>query len=234
MPAPRDPDENLVVQFRYLAMENATKSLDEGRPIFDDVEVCEIRYPGSREVKFFPSTAFSHWNEDRMTGTQTKITYAERFSRQYQQFKSKTAQTVSGTPLEYARFLTDGRRAELRAQNVYTVEMLAAIDGTELKNLGPGGRDMKNRAIEYIEKTKEASVDTRLLHELQQAQARNEVLEEDNKRLRETAGGSEFEEMSVPQLREYITVNTGKEPHGNLPRKTLVRMAVEATPNKAA
>ena len=32
-----------------------------------------------------------------------------------------------------------------RALNLYTVEQLAAIDGQELKNLGPGGRELKNQ-----------------------------------------------------------------------------------------
>ncbi len=102
----------------------------------------------------FPATAFSHWEIDPQTGEQAKVTYAERFQRQYQQFKAHATQTKSGTPLAYAPFLTEARRAELRAQNIYTVEALAAIDGQELKNLGPGGRELKNAAMEYIEEAK--------------------------------------------------------------------------------
>ena len=50
-------------------------------------------------------------------------------------------------------FLTEARRAELRAQNIYTIEALAAIDGLELKNLGMDGRDLKNKAMEYLEES---------------------------------------------------------------------------------
>mgnify|MGYP003694582783 CR=1 FL=1 len=53
-----------------------------------------------------------------------------------------------------APFLTEARKSELKGQNIYTVEALAVIEGAELKNLGPGGRDMKNQAIEYIEQGK--------------------------------------------------------------------------------
>ena len=65
----------------------------------------------------------------RTPASRSTVTYAERFARQYQQFKAQAAQTKSGTPLEYAPFLTEARRAELRALNIYTVEALAAIDG---------------------------------------------------------------------------------------------------------
>jgi hypothetical protein len=239
MPAFRDPDENLVVQFRHLPMENATRTLKEGRPIFDDVEMCEIRVPGSRDTKYFPSTTFSHWETDPLTGAQRKITYAERFPRQYQQFKARAAQTVTGTPLEFALFLTDGRRAELRAQNVYTIEALATIEGNELKNLGPGGREMKNRAMKFIEDAKARAPDSEMMAQLEAMRARNAVLEEDNKLLQSRVAGNDaaFDDMSDmtdEQLRDYIVSATGRELHGNLPRKTLQRMAAEATPKRVA
>src|SRR5262245_48526789 len=146
-----DPDDALVVTFQLKAEKNEPKSAAAGRPIYDDVEVCYIRIPGSKDVRTPFPTEISHWVTDPETGGQKPITYAERFSYQYQQFKQKQAQTISGTPLEEIKFLTDARKAELRAQNVYTVEQLATIDGNELKNLGPYGREFKNAAQLYIE-----------------------------------------------------------------------------------
>ena len=58
MPA-YDPDETLVVLFKHLAVENTQKTLAEGRPIFDEKEVCEIRAPGSKDVKVFHATEMS-------------------------------------------------------------------------------------------------------------------------------------------------------------------------------
>lgn len=226
----RDPDEVLVVLFKYQAMENPDKTLAEGRPIFDDVEVCEIRAPGCKDVKVFPSTFFSRWADDPMTGMSRKESYAERFSHQYQQFKARAVQTKTGTPLEHATFLTDARRAELRAQNVYTVEALAAIDGTELKNLGPGGRDFKNRAMEYIEEAKSSAPNKQLAAELEAIKAQNVVLQDDNAALRSARqrADHELEEMNDDQLRGYIETQTGNSPQGGVPRKVLKRMAIEA------
>jgi hypothetical protein len=235
-PAYRDPDEMLVVLFRNLAQPNRTKSLAEGRPVFDDVEVCEIRAPGMKDVKVFPANTFARWVVDRETGEQVAQSYAERFRHQYQQFKAKATQTKSGTPLEFATFLSDGRRAELRAQNVYTIEQLATIEGTELSNLGPGGREMKNNAVAYIEESRSAAPNLQMIEELAQLKARNQILEEDAARLKaeRNGGDSEFDAMTLEQLREYVTTNTGHAPHGSLNRKTLTRMALGARPDQAA
>jgi hypothetical protein len=174
-----------------------------------------------------------------MTGRQTKQTYAERFRHQYQQFKRDAAQTKTGTPLNIAPFLTDGRRAELRAQNVYTVEQLADIEGAELKNLGPGGRDMKNKAMEYIVEARSAAPNRQMLAELEALKARNAILEEDlqakkNVEAAAASGDSEFDNMSLEQLREYITAQSGQQPLGAMNRKTLIRMAQNSRPDKVA
>jgi hypothetical protein len=230
MPAYKDPDDNLVALFKYKAEKNEAKTLQAGRPIFDDVEVCEIRSPGSKDVKVFPSTALSTvWVTDPETGEQRQQSYAERFSHQYRQFKEKAAQTKSGTPLEHAPFLSAGRRAELRALNVYTVEALADIEGAELKNLGPGGRDMKNQAIAFIEASLQSAPNLQLQAELEVLRARNQVLEEDLQAAR--AATDEYAAMSDAQLRDFVVANTGGIPlQGNPNRKTLVRMAQAADP----
>jgi len=239
MAVQRDPDDVLVVLFKHLAQENPIKSLEAGRPIYDDIEVCEIRAPGSKDVKVFPATAFTRWIDDPFTGRQTKQSYAERFPHQYRQFKSHAAQTKSGTPLEHAPFLTEGKRAELRAQNVYTVEQLADIEGAELKNLGISGRELKNAAVEYIETGKSAAPSMKMMAELEALRARNAVLEEDlqAKKNRPSSVEEEFEAMSLDQLREFITTNTGQTPMGNIAnmnKKTLVRMAMDCRPEKVA
>jgi len=227
----RDPDEAVVALFKHHAIKNEAASAAAGRPMFDDIEICEIRFPGSRNLSVFPATAFSHWASDPETGEQTAITYAERFRRQYQQFKGQHAQTKQGTPLMHVPFLTEARRAELRALNIYTLEQLAGIDGIELKNLGGGGRDLKNKAMEYMAESRDNASNTMLAAELEALRARNAILEEDAKlaqakREEATPGGAaEFDDMSIEQLREFITTNSGHAPHGSIGRKTLIRMA---------
>ena len=230
----RHPDDALVATFRMMALKNEARSSAEGRPIFEDVEVVEIRVPGSRNWTPYPAAAHSHWENNPFSGEQTSRTYIERFPRQYAQFKAQLQQTKTGTPLDHAPFLSEGKRAELRAQNIYTVEQLAAIDGQELKNLGPNGRDQKNRADEYLAASRENAPATQLQAELEALRAKNMALAEDNEALKRTGGEGQFKDMDLDQIREFITTQTGQAPVGSLNRKALVRMALDARPDKAA
>jgi hypothetical protein len=228
-------DDTLVVIFKHHANPNEAKSRAAGRLICDDVEVCEIRAPASRNtVSVHPATERSHWDVDPLTGAQVEVTYAERFSRQYRQFKAQSAQTVAGTPLSHAPFLTEGRRAELRALNVYTIEALASLDGQELKNIGQGGREQKNQALEFIERTKALVPNLQLQAELDALKAQNAVLMEDLEAAKSSASEGEFKDMSLEQIREFITTSTGHAPVGTLNRKSLIRMAMAARPEKVA
>jgi hypothetical protein len=228
-------DTGVVAVFRNGTVPNRVKSAEAGRPIYDDMEVVEVRHPGSRDYGVYPATDRSHWDVDQFTGEQRVVTYAERFSKQYQQFKASMQQTKSGTPLDYLTFLTEGKRAELRAMNIYTAEALAIVDGSELKNLGPGGREMKNKTIEFLESSNETARITKLEAELELVKARNEILEEDSKLIgKDKPQPSEFDNMSDAQLREHVRSLTGVSPKGNPSRKTLIRMAQDAKGSVAA
>ena len=172
----QDPDASIVALFKNMAIKNEGASAAQNRPIFDDMEVVELRYPGSKNVGVYPALGFAQWVIDSETGEQVKQTYAERFRRQYQQFKLHATQTKTGTTLAFAPFLTEARRAELRAQNIYTVEALAAIDGAELKNLGQGGRELKNQAMAFLEEAKSGAPNSQLVAELEALRAKNQAM----------------------------------------------------------
>lgn len=232
----QDPDASVVALFKTLAVKDEGESVKQNRPVFKDVDVCELRYPGSKNVGCYPATGFSHWIT-APDGSQQPLSYAERFRRQYQQFKMEAVQTKSGTPLDYGRFLTEARRAELRAQNIYTIEALAAIDGLELKNLGMHGRDLKNKAMEYLEETRLGAPNSQMLSELEALRTKNALLEEDIKLIRDRSPDftptreDRFDGMNLDELREFVTTNTGQAPLGSMTRKTLIRLARDAAGN---
>lgn len=168
-------DKNLTrVIFRMHAEINDAKSRKEGRPIYDEYELVEITFPANKHTVFAaPATDYAGWGEDALTGQRTQITYAQKYNQQYLAFKSGTAQSLGGTPLDELTFLSQGKRLELKALNIHTAETLAALDGAQLKMLGMGGRDLKNQAQAYLD-TANKTVDTT---ELQTAlQASNEEL----------------------------------------------------------
>jgi hypothetical protein len=169
--------------FKNMAFKNETKSRTAGRPIFDDVEMVEIRFAGTKDYSIHPVTEFSHWETDQETGEQRRLTYAERWPRQFRQFREREQQTKSGTPLDYLTFLTNGKKAELRALAIYTIEALAELDGQPLKNLGLGGRELKNRAMEYLASSDHNAVIARMQQQIDALMAQNSVLQDDRQLL---------------------------------------------------
>lgn len=138
--------------FKTLSVINDAESRKKGRPVYDDLEVCEIRFSANKQtVGVFPAVEQCEWAEDPITNERVRITYAQKFNEQYKKFKAGAAQAASGTPVEELPFLTQGKRLELKALNIYTAEALAALDGNNLKLLGMGGRDLKNQAQRYLD-----------------------------------------------------------------------------------
>jgi len=169
--------KNLVVpMFKVHTTLDKKATAEKGRPIYKDLEVVEIRMAANRQtVGVFPAHDVWRW-VDGQEGREAQ-TYAMRFEEQYKRFKSNTAQAMSGTPLEELPFLTQAKRYELKALNIYTAETLAALDGKPLSNLGMGGRDLKNQAQAYLDKAAGSADVVKLAAENDELRRRLEQLE---------------------------------------------------------
>jgi hypothetical protein len=142
----------VYVVFKNHSTMNEAKSKELGRPVYDDLEVIEIRFAANRQtVGVFPAHELCEWGVDQNTGIRQRITYAQKYPDQYKAFKHGAAQSASGTPIEELTFLTQGKRLELKALNIYTAEALAELDGVNLKALGMSGRELKNQAQAYLD-----------------------------------------------------------------------------------
>lgn len=161
-------NESLVVPFfKNVAILNPNASKKAGRPIYKDMEVCEVRIAGDRNyAPVFP--AHSMWK--RIDGEE--ITYAQRWKEQYLRFKENAEQIAEGTPLSELPFLTEAKRMELRGLKVYTAEALASLDGKNLHALGPEGRSLKNKATAYLESAAGSSKVIALTEEVEMLKAR--------------------------------------------------------------
>jgi hypothetical protein len=239
-------EERLVVKFRADKIKNEGKTKAAGRPIFDDIELVEIRTAGDRNtVKVFPAHSMHRWvmNED---GEQEVQTYAQRWNQQYRRFKENRQQVQDGTPLSELPFLTEAKRAELRALSIHTAETLAALDGQNLKTLGPGGRELKNQAQAYLDAASGSANVTQMAAQIAELQSQLAALQNTPSHLLPEATAPEdaadqpdepsddFENSSDDELKEYIASITGSKPRGNPSHETLVRMAREAAEQEAA
>ncbi|MDI9407814.1 MAG: hypothetical protein QM523_01045 [Candidatus Pacebacteria bacterium] len=204
-------NEALVVPFfKTMANEDPNASKEQGRPIFNDLEIVEIRIAGDRNyAPVFP--AHSMWQ--RVDGN--PVTYAERWPEAYARFKAGQEQVAAGTPLSELPFLSEAKRAELRALKVYTAEALASMDGKNLKALGDTGREMKNQATAYLAKAVSSAGTVALAAEV-------EALKAELAAMRGTTEPEHDDEKEA--LKVQIATLTGQRPRGNPSTETLREM----------
>jgi hypothetical protein len=219
-----DKNDPLVIPvFKIHTQKNEAKSKEAGRPIFDDMEVVEVRFAGDRnKISVFPAHSICGETQDE-NGDTIKITYAQRWSDQYKRFKAKQQQVAEGTPVDELPFLTQAKRSELKALSIYTAEALAALDGQPLKNLGQGGRDLKNQAQAYLDNAKGSANVTKMAAELEELRRTVAELRAD----KAGVSDSEFASWTADQIKDWIDEKIGERPKGNPSHATLVKRADE-------
>lgn len=242
--------DRMVVIFKDHAIPNEAKSKAAGRPIFDSMEVCEIRFAGDKNtVGVFPAHDIArHQANDE--GFNEPVTYAMLYPKQYQRFKDKQAQVQEGTPLEELPFLNQAKRLELKALNIHTAESLAGISDRNLKSLGMGGRELKNQAQAYLDNANDSAAVTRLSVENDSLREQVRMLMEERSGLRDGVGISSaadeategeagqqdeategdtsgFDTWEDDRIKAWIKEQTGSAPRGNPSHATLVAMADE-------
>ena len=216
-------DALVVPRFYIYTTENKAKSKEAGRPIFDDMEAVEVRFTGNRQtVSVFPAHAVCGQIQDE-DGDFRVMTYAERWPEQYKRFKAKAQQIAAGTPVDELPFLTQAKRSELKALSIYTAEALAAIDGNELKNLGQGGRELKNQAQAYLDNAAGTADVTGMASKIEELQQLVAELRAE----KTVAATSEFASWSPDQIKDWIEEKLGERPKGNPNLATLIKRADE-------
>lgn len=224
---------HLAVEFFMDARLNKRKSDEAGRPIYDDVEKVRIRTAGDpKNVFVSPAHAPSCVRDP---ATNKPLTYAELHAAPYEAFQRNIEYRGSGTPLSEAPFVSAGKRRELEALGVMTVEALAGLEGTNLGRLGMGGRELKTKAEAWLAKASGSAETTRLVAELA-------AMREELDRLRAgqvmTSGPATIEpEPAAPgvpspfadwddeTIKLWITEQGGDKPDGRLGHDKLVALA---------
>jgi hypothetical protein len=233
--------DHLHIVFSIEPVENPNKSLKEGRPIYDDREMVEIKFVGDPK-KVLVAPAHDKFMKDGQTGEW--ITYAQAYHRHYEAFKTGQAAKGEGTPIEELHFITASRRAELKALHIHTAEGLAGLEGANLARLGMYGRQLKEQATDYIARSKETALETRLSAENASLKARLEALEaamagkpvapQPESPAAEKSGASTFETWKDEQIKAFIKERTGKAPMGQPSHATLVAAADKIVADEAA
>lgn len=160
-------DKSLRVQFFYLPVENKMKSKEAGRPIYEDVEMVEIKIPGSRDLYHFKA-------EEK---------YINRFPKQYAAFKQSTEAKMEGTPLSQFPFITASERKEFEYHNIYTAEQLCNMADGLKDRVGMHTRDIIKKVSAFLKSAKDTSALTALVDENEHLKREMELIKQQMKQL---------------------------------------------------
>lgn len=137
----READKNLAVRFFTHPIRNDEKTASEGRPIFDDQDMVEIRVRGDRNNIIIRPVR----PEDTM-----------RFRDAWKAFEQREDIKESGTPLKEWPIMAASTVEELRYMGFFTVEQVANASDSVCSKFA-GLQNFKQKAKLYIEQTKDAN-----------------------------------------------------------------------------
>lgn len=128
-------DAQLLVRFFMKPKQDKKATEEAGRPIYKDVEHCEIRVRGNRD----PQACRPATLRDK-----------ERFPRHYEAFKKRVELPEEGTPLAEWPQISRSQVEELSFVNVKTVEQLVDVADTHISKIH-GGYSLKQKAATWLE-----------------------------------------------------------------------------------
>jgi hypothetical protein len=230
-----DEDRHVTVRFYHGAVLNQAKTDAAGRRIYDDHEMCEIKFPGD------PSRSIVGPAHDRVFmhrprhGEEPKghLSYAERFADTYKAWKSNDPAALrTGTPLEHLPFMTPAKVYELKAQNIHTAEALTRLSESVVAKLA--ARSIVEQAKVYLGDAEASATVAKAEAEKAAVEARFDALMAEIDALKKgKPAGDEFEAMTDDDLRAWLAAN-GANPRANAARDKMLLAAREIAQMMAA
>ena len=150
--------------FYKKALPNNFRTEQEGRPIFDDVDMVKIYISGD-----------SH----NVIDTLVREDHKQRFPREWMNYMNKNGNDphLSGTPLSQWPLITVAQAEELKALKFFTVENVAAASDAQLQRLGMTAgmspHAFRDRAVNFLKVAKEEADVTKNEEMIAQLQAEN-------------------------------------------------------------
>lgn len=135
-------DDTLFVRFMLFPHKNPTRSIEEGRPIYEDREYLEITIPG---------------DNGSTVHRPVRPGDSERFPRHYAAFKARTSQdALDGTPLGVWPAIARAQVEELSFFKIKTIEQLANVSDVVCQKMA-GLSTLKGRAKAFLDATKDSA-----------------------------------------------------------------------------
>ena len=142
------PNENggLTAVFYKKALPNNFKTEEEGRPIFDEVDMIKIYIAG---------------DSNNVIDTLVREDHKQRFPHQWQNYMNQHGSDpkLTGTPLDQWPLITKAQAEELKALKFFTVENIASASDSQLQRLGMmagmSPHAFRDRAVNFLRVAKD-------------------------------------------------------------------------------
>lgn len=132
----RSSEAGLTATFYARPIQDVARSEVEGRPVFVEHDYIKVLIPHDNKTVV-----------DREVNDNDK----QRWPKGWQAYQDGRTGEIVGTPLNEWNFLTATQRMELQAQGIQSVEELANMADGHMGKLGPNGRQICERARQFIE-----------------------------------------------------------------------------------
>ena len=136
----RDAEGHALYKNKYYVFITPAGGKDE---LMKDAEewITELRRKGETRGAF-----------DNAAGEYTR--WYEHFSKGFDAYKKGEEMQTTGTPIRACLAYTKAEIATIESVRIYSIEDLAACNEEEMRNMGIGGRTMKQKAIDIMETSK--------------------------------------------------------------------------------
>jgi hypothetical protein len=129
-------DSKQVVMFYMKPVRNPSKSVETGRPYFEDKIFVRIHPPGERL---------------NIVEREASDVDKRRFPMQWAQFRENAPQVSDGTPIDMLFVDKPSIAAALKASGVHTIEQCAELSAHAIETIGMGAQQWVNEATRYME-----------------------------------------------------------------------------------
>ena len=147
---------------------NGVLSQQAGRPIYDPVDMVEIRHPGERDIHHI----------------KVREEHKFQFPRQWAAYEAgHSAAAQSGTPIETLYPNEPELVKQFQALHIFTAEQMAGLTEPGIMRLGMGGRAHVERANKFLEHASKMAGASQLQAELDGEREKRLALEEKMERM---------------------------------------------------
>jgi hypothetical protein len=144
------------IAFEARAVEDRNASIEAGHYVARDVDYVIITPAGSKDrIERVAEEWLAQIRRQSVEGKYNPV-WQQHFEAAYKAWKETNTIPEDGTSVRAWPLLSPAQVATVLAANIRTVEDLAVANEDALRRLGMGGRDLKAKAVAWLESAKDA------------------------------------------------------------------------------